>query len=89
VEAGGYEDAPNGIRTRTASQTLTPFSIATDVAELGHSRRALDAIFRECPTVHLPGYSRPVIYVRDYQALMGPSGSPEAERSLARTRAHA
>ena len=38
--------------------------------ELGLERRAFDAVFRACPVVALPGYSRPVIRVRDYQALL-------------------
>jgi hypothetical protein len=38
--------------------------------ELGLERRAVDAVFRACPIVVLPGYSRPVIRVRDYQALL-------------------
>jgi hypothetical protein len=38
--------------------------------ELGLERRAVDAIFRAVPVVTLPGYSRPVIRVRDYLALL-------------------
>jgi hypothetical protein len=38
--------------------------------ELGLGRRAVDAIFRELPTIHLPGYSRPLIRVRDYIAFI-------------------
>jgi hypothetical protein len=42
----------------------------TDLAELGWQRRAVDSIFRSCSIVALPGYSRPVIRVRDYLALL-------------------
>jgi hypothetical protein len=38
--------------------------------DLGLERRAVDAVFRACPVVALPGYSRPVIRVGDYQALL-------------------
>jgi hypothetical protein len=38
----------------------------SDLRELGLERRAVDAVFRACPTVHLPGYSRPLIRVADY-----------------------
>ncbi|MBA2360816.1 MAG: hypothetical protein H0V79_07805 [Actinobacteria bacterium] len=38
--------------------------------ELGLERRAIDAVLRACPVVALPGYSRPVIRVRDYLALL-------------------
>ena len=38
--------------------------------ELGLERRAVDAVFRACPVIALPGYSRPVIRVRDYLALV-------------------
>lgn len=40
----------------------------TDLRTLGWERRGVDAIFRECDTVHVPGYSRPVLLVGDYLA---------------------
>jgi hypothetical protein len=43
----------------------------TDLRELGYERRAVDAIFRSCPVVALPGYSRPLILVADYLAFLG------------------
>ena len=42
----------------------------TDLRELGHQRRGVDAILRACPVIALPGYSRPLIRVRDYLALI-------------------
>jgi hypothetical protein len=45
----------------------------THLRELGWERRAVDAIFRTCPIVAIPGYSRPVIRVRDYLALLDES----------------
>jgi hypothetical protein len=41
--------------------------------ELGLERRAVDAVFRGCPIVALPGYSRPLIRVRDYLGLLDES----------------
>jgi hypothetical protein len=41
-----------------------------DLRELGYERRAVDAIFRSCPVVALPGYSRPLIRVADYIAFL-------------------
>ena len=41
--------------------------------ELGLERRAVDAVFRACPVVAFPGYSRPVIRVRDYLMLLDAS----------------
>jgi hypothetical protein len=41
--------------------------------ELGYERRAIDAIFRACGVVVLPGYSRPHIRVADYLALISAS----------------
>jgi hypothetical protein len=35
--------------------------------ELGLERRAIDAVFRACPVVVIPGYSRPLIRVEDFQ----------------------
>ena len=41
--------------------------------ELGLERRACDAVFRACPVIVLPGFSRPVIRVRDYLTLLDES----------------
>lgn len=38
----------------------------SDLRELGLGRRAIDAIFRACPNVLIPGYARPLIRVDDY-----------------------
>jgi hypothetical protein len=42
----------------------------THLRELGLERRAVDAVFRACPTVVLPGYSRPLIRASDYRYLL-------------------
>ncbi len=42
----------------------------TDLRELGWPRRGVDAVFRGCPNVYLPGYSRPAVLVRDYLAFV-------------------
>jgi hypothetical protein len=42
------------------------FLSRTDLAKLGLPRRAVDAVFRACPVVALPGFSRPFIRVADY-----------------------
>jgi len=42
----------------------------SDLRELGYEHRAVDAIFRACPVVALPGYSRPLIRVSDYIAFL-------------------
>jgi hypothetical protein len=44
------------------------FLTRTDLRELGLDRRAVDAAFRALPTVHLPGYSRPLIRAEDFRA---------------------
>jgi hypothetical protein len=44
-----------------------------DLSELGLGRRAIDAVFRACPVVELPGYSRPLIRVEDYRRLLDES----------------
>jgi hypothetical protein len=46
------------------------FLSRSDLRELGLERRAVDAVFRSCPVVVLPGYSRPLIRVRDYETLL-------------------
>jgi hypothetical protein len=42
----------------------------TDLRELGLERRAVDAVFRACDVVVLPGYSRPLVRVADYLELV-------------------
>jgi hypothetical protein len=42
----------------------------TDFRNLGFERRAIDVIFRECPNVKLPGYSRPYVVSDDVRALL-------------------
>lgn len=59
--------------TPTAQQLLeTPAALLTrsHLRELGLERRAIDAVFRELPTVILPGYSRPFVRVADYVELV-------------------
>jgi hypothetical protein len=46
------------------------FLSRTDLRELGLERRAVDAVFRACPVVALPGYRRPLVRVADYLALV-------------------
>jgi hypothetical protein len=46
------------------------FLSRSDLRELGLERRAIDAVFRACPVVVLPGYSRPLLRVADYQAFI-------------------
>lgn len=41
-----------------------------DLAELELERRGVDAVFRACPNIVLPGYSRPLIRVADYRDLL-------------------
>jgi hypothetical protein len=59
-------------RPSPAERLANPEAILTrtDLRELGYERRAVDAVFRSVPVVALPGYSRPVIRVRDYLALL-------------------
>jgi hypothetical protein len=46
------------------------FLTRSDLFELGLERRAVDSVFRQLPVVALPGYSRPLVKVRDYLALV-------------------
>jgi hypothetical protein len=41
-----------------------------DLRDLGYERRAVDAIFRACPVVSIPGYARPLIRVADFLAFL-------------------
>jgi hypothetical protein len=60
----------------TAAELLaTPEALLTrtHLRELGLDRRAVDAVFRACRIVALPGYSRSVVRVRNYLALLDES----------------
>lgn len=59
-------------RPAAAERLANPDAVLTrgDLRELGLERRAVDAVFRACPVVALPGYSRPLIRVTDYLALL-------------------
>lgn len=59
-------------RPSPAERLANPAAMLTrgDLAELGLERRAVDAVFRALPIVSLPGYSRPLIRVVDYHALL-------------------
>jgi hypothetical protein len=56
----------------------------THLRELGLERRAIDAVFRECPVIVLPGYSRPLVRVEAYLALL--EGSTYCDRCGDRVR---
>jgi hypothetical protein len=45
----------------------------TDLRALGFERRAVDCIFRQLDTIVIAGYSRPLIRVSDYKALIAKS----------------
>ena len=67
-------------RPTVAERLRTPEAMLTrgDLRELGLERRAVDAVFREIPVVVLPGYSRPMVRVADYLALL--DGSTYCDR---------
>jgi hypothetical protein len=62
-------------RPSAAARLANPgaFFSRGDLRELGLERRAVDAVFRACDIVVLPGYSRPLIRVADYLALLDES----------------
>jgi hypothetical protein len=73
-------------RPSAADRLATPGALLTrtDLRELGLERRAVDAVFRECPVVLLPGYTRPLVRVADYLALL--DGSTYCDRCGDRVR---
>jgi hypothetical protein len=80
--------AGGGVSTRpsAAERLAVPDAVLsrTDLRDLGLERRAIDVVFRECPIVALPGYSRPLVRVRDYLALL--EGSTVCDRCGNRVR---
>jgi hypothetical protein len=51
-------------------ETPGAFLSRSDLRDLGLERRAVDAVFRALPTVHLPGYSRALIRAEDFRAFI-------------------
>jgi hypothetical protein len=90
VEDAGTEDAAvkeSGARRPSASELLTtPGALLarSHLRELGLGRRAVDAVFRECPVIQLPGYDRPLVRVEAYLALL--DGSTYCDRCGDRVR---
>lgn len=67
--------SPDALTPRHAAATAllhAPDALLTrtHLRELGLERRAVDAVFRALAVVALPGYSRPMIRVRDYLELI-------------------
>jgi hypothetical protein len=60
------------VRPSARDRLANPDAVLTrsDLTELGYERRAVDAVFRACPVVILPGYTRPLIRVSDYLCLV-------------------
>lgn len=67
-DASDTSRAREGLRERLSNDDA--LLSRTDLRELGLERRAVDAVFRACPVVALPGYSRPLIRVTDYRELI-------------------
>jgi hypothetical protein len=59
-------------RTTAQERLSTPDAVLTrsDLRELGWERRAIDAIWRACPIIFVPGYSRGVLRVDEYLAFV-------------------
>jgi len=59
-------------RPSPATRLVTQNAVLSrsDLRELGYERRAIDAIFRGCPVVSLPGYSRTLIRVEDFERFL-------------------
>jgi hypothetical protein len=74
------------VRPPAVERLKTPGALLTrtDLRELGLERRAVDAVFRECPVVVLPGYKRPMVKVADYLKLL--EGSTYCDRCGDRVR---
>jgi hypothetical protein len=67
VLCNGEADSVSGPSAADRLTTPGAFLTRTDLRELGLERRAVDAVFRALPTVHLPGYSRPLVRVEDFR----------------------
>lgn len=73
-------------RPSAATLLETPGALLTrtDLRDLGLERRAVDSVFRECPIIVLPGYSRPMVRREAFLALL--DGSTYCDRCGDRVR---
>jgi hypothetical protein len=60
------------VRPSAAERLENPEAVLSrsDLRELGYERRAVDAIFRGCPSISIPGYARPLIRVDDFRVYL-------------------
>ena len=67
----GSTDEPQGTADRSRA-LVTPGAVLTSshLKELGWTRTRIDAIWRACPMVILPGTRRPVLRVEDFLAYL-------------------
>lgn len=69
IEPGGTS-TPHRLSATELLATPDALLTRTHLRELGLERRAIDAVFRALVVVALPGYSRPMIRVRDFLELL-------------------
>jgi hypothetical protein len=74
------------VRPHPSELLNTPGALLTrtDLRALGLERGAVDVVFRECPVIQLPGYSRPMIQAEAYLALL--AGNTYCDRCADRVR---
>jgi hypothetical protein len=85
LEADAVSENESIARTRIRVKTTDPLARSSHLRELGWTRTHIDAIWRACPMVILPGTRRPVLRVDDYLAYLEEHTPPE--RSAARSTA--
>jgi hypothetical protein len=75
-----WSKTPRASRPSASELLKTPGALLTrsDLRKLGLQRRAVDAVFRECPVIMLPGYSRPMVQREAYLALLAGSTYSDA-----------
>jgi hypothetical protein len=80
------QEQPTSKRPSAAELLETPGALLLrpDLRELGLPRKAVDVVFRECPVIILPGFSRPMVRVEAYKALL--EGSTYCDRCGDRVR---
>lgn len=69
IEASGTT-TPNRLSAAELLEKPDALLTRTHLRELGLERRAVDAVFRALAVVTLPGYSRPMVRVRDFVELL-------------------
>ena len=74
IGRGTRRERSGGVSERPSAAELLEQGVgvldSTHLVELGWSQRGIEALWRDCPVLQLPGFARPLIRVEAYLAFL-------------------